>query len=456
MHSIHIRSRLVLACALSACTTEQSMVSATDAPMAGLPEEPPAPPAEKPHLRVLREFAEELGRRRSATAAEADVALESAEARSPVVWNKGTPKKKFGKSGGASDQGRALEIAELWAHQELARADLSGAKALEVRQQVDRLLDVGQSSREKALDQLKLELLRVALFDGLMMDLKTRAIIGDDDIVSPNILIGNGPPIPELAADFAAFRNTMLNTQPYAAMMVRSEFLTEGADGGWTLQTRDIYDRYEICPDEKYVLNEKSVGECSAVVLTETMILTARHCLKLFHAGGGNVRFVFDYAESRGGGVPVSLPATAVFAGKIFQVGQGNRDDWVVFKTPPLPRHRIPNLALTLTPASVSLFAAGFPLGGPFKLVRQGTILEIDKDKTRIYTDLDAYQGLSGAPVFNAFGEVEAIILQGEPDFDKVGPCRKTRVCLPKPGWKGCRKEEAFRVAAVFQQLPKP
>lgn len=448
--------RLALACALPACSTQPSPVVPAP-PKAPPPAEPAAPPepGEEPRLSALRTLAEEL-RRRGVPAAPPS-APDEPEAgqteRLDVPTKKSAGKKSAGKRGPPGLKSRpssALELPELWALRDLGRPDGDPSEVLEYRRQIDRLLDPQKPRPGGLLQELKDDLVRAALFDGLLKDMKTRSIIGINDIVSPITLTTEPPPTPELSADYAALRDTMLGTLRHTAMMVKASAL-QPAEGGWRLTTQDVYKRFSICPDEDYVVNEDSAGECSAIVLTRDTILTARHCLKEFQRDGSDARFVFEFAARADGKPPTSFPASAVFDGAVLQQGEGNGDDWVIFKTSrPLPPGRIPRLSLTPTPASVSLFAAGYPLGAPFKVIRQGNVLRLDE--TRIYTDLDAYQGTSGAPVFNVFGEVEAIIVEGGRDFDQVGPCRKTHVCQPP----ACRPEEAFRLSAVFRQLRAP
>lgn len=413
---------------LPGCSDEQQPKRTPEQPGSGppppvpapsQPAAPPAAPEPDPQLRVLLELAAELEQRKAVEGVAAEAARE--------------------------EPGPRARMTKRLDREDLGRIDLAEALDLDDRRKIDHLLDPANPRIGGALRDLRDELIHDALLEGLLKNLKTRAIIGDNDIVSPEILLHEGPPSPELAEHYFTLRDTMLGSLKFTVMLVKSSRLERRSDGNWALRTEDVYQRFSICEDEDYVLKEPSAGECSGVVLSKNTILTARHCLKDFHSDGRDARFVFDFAARADGQVPTSLPAAAVLQGKVALRGKGLENDWVIFRTSTeIPAHRIPRLS---TRASDALFAAGYPLGAPFKLIRQGKLLK--SDETRLFTDLDAYQGTSGAPVFNLRGDLEAIVVLGGRDFDQKGPCVKTRVCAPP----GCRAEEAFRLSAVLRQM---
>jgi len=409
---------------IAACTEEQVRERAAQEIAPPEPIEPTAPPPAptiEPGPRVLGELAAELQRRRDEP---------------PDVGNTGDTTPDSAPPPGLPDQDlRRVEV------------ELSLMRANQGR--VDLLLDPGRLVHSDELERLSDDLLHTALRAGFLHEMKSRSIIGKNDIVSPGNLIKEPPPISELAAEYLELRRIMLGTQRHTTMLVKASRITSEPTGKWTLRTTSLYERFDICPEEEYLEDEPSLGDCSGVVLDHNRIVTARHCLDGFRKDGADVRFLFDFVAGADGKFPTSLPAASVFKGTVVARGKGNENDWVIFKTTTdIPADRIPRLSLTPVPASIALFAAGYPLGGPFKLIRRGKFMDLDE--TRLYTNLDAYQGTSGSPVFNVQGEVEAIIVRGGAGFENHSGCQRTLVCATE---KNCKPEEAFRLSAIFRQL---
>ncbi len=76
----------------------------------------------------------------------------------------------------------------------------------------------------------------------------------------------------------------------------------------------------------------------------------------------------------------------------------------------------------------------GHPNGLPLKVADSASVLRNDEPRS-FDTDLDAFQGNSGSPVFDAASrKVIGIVSHGHADNVREGSCKVPRVCKPGDG----------------------
>ena len=80
----------------------------------------------------------------------------------------------------------------------------------------------------------------------------------------------------------------------------------------------------------------------------------------------------------------------------------------------------------------------------------RGNVVRDNNQLEVFVSNLDAYTGSSGSPVFNSSHIVEGILSRGERDFIEVQQCNRSLVC-PNTG---CRGEDCTRVTEFAKLIP--
>jgi V8-like Glu-specific endopeptidase len=100
-------------------------------------------------------------------------------------------------------------------------------------------------------------------------------------------------------------------------------------------------------------------------------------------------------------------------------------------------------------PDGEPVYAIGYPNGLPVK-ISGGAVVRDNKQSEVFVSNLDAYTGSSGSPVFNNSHVVEGILSRGERDFIEVQQCSRSLVC-PNTG---CRGEDCTRATEFAKLIP--
>lgn len=197
----------------------------------------------------------------------------------------------------------------------------------------------------------------------------------------------------------------------------------------------------DLCPSERF--REQPLGAfCSGALVGEDLIMTAGHCI-MDEAQCADTKFVFGYAVKQSGGKAVTtLPAGEVYGCKKIIKRDLDKKPSGFFGTAIAVLANItnrmgPDYALIQLDRKVEghrplpinrgsepgkgtpLVTIGHPVGLPLKVAGSATVRN-DSPKSYFITDIDAFGGNSGGPVFNAETKlIEGILVLGGQDFVK-------------------------------------
>lgn len=196
-----------------------------------------------------------------------------------------------------------------------------------------------------------------------------------------------------------------------------------------------------LCPSERF--REQPLGAfCSGSLVGEDLVMTAGHCITDENACA-DTKFVFGYAVKQSGG----KAATTVPAGEVYGCKKIIKRDLdkppsglfgtVISVLANVTNRMGPDYALIQLDRKVEghrplpinrgaaprkgtpLLTIGHPVGLPLKAAG-GAAVRNDSPKSYYITDIDAFGGNSGGPVFNADTKlIEGILVLGGQDFVK-------------------------------------
>ena len=197
--------------------------------------------------------------------------------------------------------------------------------------------------------------------------------------------------------------------------MIHKKHLSEKKDH-YILSNFTLKDKYSNLPDHEDV-NRQAVATCSGFLFEQNTIFTAGHCMDLPRACE-DYYWVFDYRD----GVK-KFPKKNVYRCKKITEYYNLPYQGVDFAKIRLKRNVKNREVLLFRPDEdliedgSELFMIGYPLGLPATLTTSGYIID-NSSENFFYSNLDAFEGNSGSPVFNRETFlVEGILIKGNKDF---------------------------------------
>lgn len=226
--------------------------------------------------------------------------------------------------------------------------------------------------------------------------------------------------------DYYAHDNEILRgltDNAIVAVMSTDEVVLEGPDDA----DADIYiepygPSHGLCTSEPFY-NQPSVASCSATLIGEDLVLTARHCVD----GGAcpYQYYVFNYYYAAEGQL-APIGATEVYSCKeVAMISALPELDAAIVRLDRKVVGRTPakvNLASDGLNMDQQLWMIGFPSGLPAKIADGGRVREpgVGQPPYEMKGSVDAFGGNSGSGVFDTEGEVVGVLSGGLDDWEET------------------------------------
>ncbi|MGZ3722215.1 MAG: trypsin-like serine peptidase [Bdellovibrionales bacterium] len=234
------------------------------------------------------------------------------------------------------------------------------------------------------------------------------------------------------------------NLSQATAIAVLSSNVSTTSPGKIKLET-DHMDEF-LCHDEKFASDPSLSYACTGFLVAPDILITAGHCMvntgeSRNEAGSYCEVFswLFDFnSNDDGNGLTEGLSSEKLYGCKeiIYAIREevAPYRDFAIVKLNREVKDRAP-LKISLDAVSLSdrVTMIGYPLGTPAKLSQGARILLNTPAEQSFITNLDAFEGNSGSPVFNAKNEVIGILTGGTPveSFTKDAGlnCQRYNIC---------------------------
>lgn len=229
-----------------------------------------------------------------------------------------------------------------------------------------------------------------------------------------------------------------------AAMIPNSKISV--ASGTATI-TGETLEAKGVCADERFA-KQMTAANCSGFLVSETVLVTAGHCIKSQDDCNG-YKWVFDYKMDSDKQKTMKVASSEVYSCKRIisrSLDQVTKDDFAVIQLDrkvdrrPLSFRKSGNIGV-----GESVLVIGHPSGLPTKIADGANVRS--RASKHFVANLDTYGGNSGSAVFNArTGEVEGILVRGENDY-----VASDRGCLVsnKCSNTGCRGEDVTYITHI-------
>jgi len=254
--------------------------------------------------------------------------------------------------------------------------------------------------------------------------------------------------------DYFSVSQEMKTLSDSTVSLWESADITEDA-AGFKLKTNNFGTYWELCPGEKF-REQPSGGSCSASLVGEDLIMTARHCITS-EWKCKDTRFVFGYAvKKEGGGAVTTIPAVDVYGcAKIVTPSDNHAviHDYVLIQLDrkvtgykPLAVNRSGGLK-----RGDGVFMIGYPKGLPVKVAGGATVRRLYEGE--FTANLDAFADNSGSPVFNSKTKlIEGILVGGGMDFQWNPIGCYTSIVNKQRGGQG---ERVTKISTLSAYIPK-
>lgn len=206
----------------------------------------------------------------------------------------------------------------------------------------------------------------------------------------------------------------------------------------------------QLCTDE-LMHNEPSLPfSCTGFLVAPDLLATAGHCVYAVNNPGQEIRnetglaceafsWLFDYQTDQAGiSKTKDLPAENLYRCKriIYAVHKETApyQDYALIQLDRPVKGRTPlKISRGFVPVGSQTFMIGHPFGTPKKFTDQGRVLLNNLKASAFVTNLDAFEGNSGSPVFNSKKEVIGILVSGTPSTgtytDTKNKCERVNRC---------------------------
>jgi V8-like Glu-specific endopeptidase len=203
-----------------------------------------------------------------------------------------------------------------------------------------------------------------------------------------------------------------------------------------------------MCQDEKFSRDESLSYSCTGFLVAPNLLVTAGHCMTYL---GGTIEnksdgfcevfdWLFDFAIDDNG----SLNTNNISSEKVYRCkqiliakldDQAPYQDFALIELDRPVQDRSPlKLSNEVLKVGQNVSMAGYPFGTPLKWSGSAKVTLNNLSRDSFVTNLSAFQGNSGSPVFNSQDEVIGILISGTPSVntapDKGGlKCERYNRC---------------------------
>jgi len=225
----------------------------------------------------------------------------------------------------------------------------------------------------------------------------------------------------------AANKTIRLLADSSIALILSNNLVFDERSGDYRLETENLETKFKLVPGHRFA-KQPAAAYCSGAYVGlskdgRPLVFTAGHCVQengaMFACGRDKV--VFGYAAAGNGKMPSVIPAKEVFNCRVLAHRRDSVADYALMELDRRPAHN--PLAINRDGAikkNASVFVIGHPSGLPAKVAGDAVVRQADIEDTRFFsTNLDAFGGNSGSPVFNEKTLlIEGILVSGRKDYD--------------------------------------
>jgi V8-like Glu-specific endopeptidase len=242
------------------------------------------------------------------------------------------------------------------------------------------------------------------------------------------------------------------------AILVKNNILNKVSQNKFEIVTEKFGDAYNLCREEVF-RDQPIVRDCgSGFLVTSDIIATAAHCIDNCNnciniININEARFVFGYRMNSLDNVNKVIDDSEIYRAQklIGRTFTEYGPDWALVKLDrPVENHQPVKLRRSgKIKDNEEVHVIGHPCGLPVKIAKNAFVRD-NSNSSHITCNLDTFGGNSGSPVFNSnTGEVEAILVRGETDFEPNGSCNKSVVCPTT----GCIGEDCTRTTEFIELI---
>ena len=201
-----------------------------------------------------------------------------------------------------------------------------------------------------------------------------------------------------------------------------------------------------MCKDERFSNQPSLAYACTGFLVGPDLLMTAGHCsanseevISSSDRYCESYAWLFDYTTTVNQPAKIkSISESKLYRCKkivyaISEEGGEHRDFALIQLDRPVTDRPYLKLSSQKVRVGESVKMIGSPLGMPLKITSSARVLENEKNQGFMLTDLDAFQGNSGSPVFNKKNKVVGILIGGTPNEvtykDKKLGCHRYNRC---------------------------